>query len=149
SDVCSSDLARPAADGDIQAHGRQPLASRAHRDLHPRQPRHRAHQETHAGPSQIDDVASTSPHPHVLVANSRRPSPNQASRTQPPRRLASVARLIESWIERATSAPSPTAAATRLVEPARTSPTANTSRLVDSRSSGVRSVPPQWPAKSR
>jgi hypothetical protein len=36
---------RPAADGGVPAHGHQPLAGRAHRDLHSRQPRHRTRQK--------------------------------------------------------------------------------------------------------
>src|SRR5829696_2738146 len=52
------------------------------------------------------------------------------------------------WLERTTSAPSPTAAATRLVEPRRTSPTAKTPRLVHSSNSGARLSPSQCREKS-
>ena len=51
-------------------------------------------------------------------------------------------------MERTTSAPSPTAAATRLVEPLRTSPMAKTPRRVHSSISGPRSAPSQCREKS-
>src|SRR6266498_2328902 len=54
----------------------------------------------------------------------------------------------EAWIERTTSAPSPTAAATRFVEPVRTSPIAKTPGRVHSSRSGPRSAPFQCREKS-
>ncbi len=51
-------------------------------------------------------------------------------------------------MERTTRAPSPTAAATRLVDPLRTSPIANTPGRVHSSISGPRSVPFQCREKS-
>ena len=54
----------------------------------------------------------------------------------------------EAWIERTTSAPSPTAAATRFVEPLRTSPIAKTPGRVHSSRSGPRSAPFQCRGKS-
>src|SRR3954465_4897571 len=47
-------------------------------------------------------------------------------------------------MERTTSAPPPTAEATRFVEPLRTSPMAKTPRRVHSSISGPRSAPSQW-----
>ena len=59
--------------------------------------------------------------------------------------LAPYSTASTLWICATTAAPSPTAAATRLVEPARTSPIANTpGRLVSSGSAGRPGLPPHF-----
>src|SRR3954447_5450870 len=75
-------------------------------------------------------------HRGYLPVDSRLTDPDPTTRL----RGASL-EASEAWIERTTSAPSPTAAATRFVDPLRTSPIAKTPARVHSSISGLRPAP--------
>ena len=80
-------------DSSVRAHGPQPLARRAHRDLHPPQPRHPAHPEArvkanpgHAGQRDSEETARIAAYP-LLTGHFRRRwqvlGSNQRKRSRP------------------------------------------------------------------